>query len=58
MNVRPIKKVAEAKARKKKRQISKLNKARKRAETVVENDELSTQEKRRQLQKLVDVTST
>ena len=49
INSRPIKKIAEAKARKKKRALRKLEKVRKRAEVIADAPEVSSNEKAQQL---------
>lgn len=51
MNVRTIKKVVEAKARKKRRGVKKLEKIKKKAETILENVDNTNQEKIRMLKK-------
>ncbi len=52
INDRPIKKVAEAKARKKKRVMKTMEKARKKAESIVESEDVSSQEKAQQLKQI------
>lgn len=51
VNVRSIKKVMEAKSRKKKRSMKRLAKAKRKAESILENADASNQEKMRQLKK-------
>uniref|UniRef100_A0A1I8B544 Putative rRNA methyltransferase n=1 Tax=Meloidogyne hapla TaxID=6305 RepID=A0A1I8B544_MELHA len=52
VNARSVKKVAEAKMRKKKRQQRRLDKAKKRAEGILENEQMEHVEKVRELKKL------
>uniref|UniRef100_A0A1A9ZEH1 Putative rRNA methyltransferase n=1 Tax=Glossina pallidipes TaxID=7398 RepID=A0A1A9ZEH1_GLOPL len=52
LNVRPIKKVMEAKARKRRRVIKRLAKAKKQAEKIMENADATPQEKAKQLKKI------
>ena len=52
LNVRPIKKVMEAKARKKRRAVKRLAKAKKQAEKIMENADATAQEKAKQLKKI------
>lgn len=52
VDARPIKKVAEAKARKKKRMLKRMEKAKKKAENVLEKNDVSTLEKARELKKI------
>ncbi|GCC42781.1 hypothetical protein chiPu_0026590, partial [Chiloscyllium punctatum] len=49
INARPIKKIAEAKARKKRRQLKKLEQAKKKAEAVVNTVDISEREKMAQM---------
>lgn len=53
INARPIKKIAEAKARKKQKTMKRLERARKKAETICENDNVTDKEKAQQLKKYV-----
>ena len=53
LDARPIKKVAEAKARKKMKALQKLQKAMKKAEGVNESTDMSEREKAQQIQKLM-----
>ncbi|CAH2086425.1 unnamed protein product [Euphydryas editha] len=52
INARPIKKVVEAKARKKKRMIKKMERAKKKVEAVMENADMSEREKAQQIRHL------
>uniref|UniRef100_A0A1A9WT14 Putative rRNA methyltransferase n=1 Tax=Glossina brevipalpis TaxID=37001 RepID=A0A1A9WT14_9MUSC len=52
LNVRPIKKIMEAKTRKRRRAIKRLAKAKKQAEKIMENVDATPQEKAKQLKKI------
>jgi len=58
INARPIKKVLEAKGRKRRRALKKVEQARKRAEAVVENAEMSEVEKAREFRKIYKQANT
>jgi AdoMet-dependent rRNA methyltransferase SPB1 len=54
LDARPIKKIAEAKARKKFKAVQRLTKAKKKAEGVMETEDLNENEKARQVGKLIN----
>ncbi|KAM3963035.1 pre-rRNA 2'-O-ribose RNA methyltransferase FTSJ3 [Aphomia sociella] len=58
INARPIKKVIEAKARKKKRMIKKMERAKKKVEAVMENADMSEREKAQQVRQLYKKAQT
>lgn len=58
INARPIKKVVEAKARKKKRMIKKMERAKKKVEAVMENADMSEREKSQQIRHLYKKAQT
>ena len=51
INARPIKKVAEAKARKKQKEMKRVERARKKAEVICDNDNVTDNEKAQQLKR-------
>ena len=53
LDARPIKKIAEAKARKKFKAVQRLTKAKKKADGIMETDDLNENEKARQVGKLI-----
>ena len=52
INVKTIKKVVEAKARKKRLLMKKMSKAKKRAATIMENEDLGSREKAKEIERL------
>merc|ERR1712173_5947 len=52
INVKTIKKVVEAKARKKRLLMKKMNKAKKRAANIMENEDLGSREKAKEIERL------
>uniref|UniRef100_A0A914X7J0 Ribosomal RNA methyltransferase SPB1-like C-terminal domain-containing protein n=1 Tax=Plectus sambesii TaxID=2011161 RepID=A0A914X7J0_9BILA len=57
-NARPIKKVAEAKMRKRKKEMSKLRLAKKRAQRIVDDPEMEQHEKVREMKKVYQKAAT
>lgn len=55
INVRPIKKVVEAKARKKRRTMRRMEKARKKADTISETMGMSDYDKAQQIRQYVSI---
>jgi AdoMet-dependent rRNA methyltransferase SPB1 len=51
INARPIKKIAEAKARKKQKEMKRVERARKKAEVICDNDNVTDKEKAQQVRK-------
>ena len=58
LNVRTIKKVVEAKARKKRLLIKKMSKAKKRAASIMENEDLGSREKAKEIERLYKKASS
>ncbi|KRX83195.1 pre-rRNA processing protein FTSJ3 [Trichinella sp. T6] len=52
INARPIKKIAEAKARKRRKALKRMEKAKKKVEGILENDGLTEVEKRKELKRI------
>ncbi len=58
VNTRTIKKVAEAKARKKRKLTKRMEKAKKKASAIIENDDIGTREKANEIKKLYKKAAT